>query len=75
MPDRVHQKPPEIVPQRSRARGKYHTVRKYPPTLERLGKPKGVIVFRGTREECQAIIDNGCKALAKKYKKGKGKKT
>lgn len=67
---RVHQKAPEIISQQSRARGKYFVVRKYPPTMERLGKPKGTVVFRSEdRAECQAFIDNGCRAIKKAPKK------
>jgi len=67
----VRQKKPQIVPQSSRARGRYHVVR----TFERGIAPKGSVVFRGTQEACQAFIDNGCKALPKsKPKKRRAKK-
>jgi hypothetical protein len=64
------QKKPQIVPQTSRMRGRYHIVR----TFERGIAPKGHVAFRGTAEECQTFIDAGCMFVAPKRKRSAKKK-
>ena len=56
------QKRPEIVPQQSKARGRYFAVRVFEEGIA----PIGCIAFRGSKEDCEKFVANGCKRIKKK---------
>jgi hypothetical protein len=66
----VRQKRPEVVRVSSKLKGDYYIVRRFETGIA----PIGHVVFRGSREDCQAFVDNGCKVLPKKAPKKKAAK-
>jgi hypothetical protein len=66
----VRQKRPQIVPVTSRVKGDYHIVRTFSTGIA----PKGKVVFRGTKAQCEEFVANDCKSLLKDVPKKSRKK-